>query len=135
MWQLRNFNCQAYNDRNFLIINPMAIENFQSLIVWQLKKNQSPHDWRQSVFDCQACDDQKVFVTTRMATESIPLPIVWWPNFFQLSHVFGCRLFDWQWIDFHHWFGDKIWSCLVIKCKPCMSIFIFSFGVCGPCVV
>jgi hypothetical protein len=77
LWQSKNFNCQAYNDQKKFIINPTAIENFQSLIVWQLKKIQSPHDWRQSVFDCQAWDDQKFFVTTQMVTESIPSPIVW----------------------------------------------------------
>jgi hypothetical protein len=70
-----------------------------------------------------------------MATENIPSPIVCWLNFFQFLHIFGCQLSNWQWIDFHHWFGDEIWSCLVIKCKPCMSIFTLSLGVCGPCVV
>jgi len=77
LWQPKYFNCQACDDRNFFIINPTTIENFQSSIVWQLKKIQSPHDWQQSVFDCQACDDQKFFVTTRMATKSIPSPIMW----------------------------------------------------------
>ncbi len=97
------FDHQAYGDQKTFI----ATWNFRS-----------PHDWWQNAFSCQAL------------TENISSLIVWRLNVFSVI----TRLWIWvvqlivDWSPPLIWLWNLIWwqnlVCMVIKCKPCMSILI-----------
>ncbi len=86
-----------------------------------------PFMWQLKIINHQSCDDQKFLITNLVVTENFPLLMVWWPKLFLVAihkviESFHYRFWssNWWWIDFHHWFGDKIYYCFVIiKIKPC----------------
>jgi len=92
LWQQNLFNCHSCGNKKLLVVDPAMT-----------KSSSSPHEWQSKTLCCQSCGNQMFLVTIHMVIE----------NFH-----FGSLSFDWWWIDLHHWFGNKIWCCLVIKNKP-----------------
>ncbi len=132
------FGCNRIGNQKNSITNPMMIE-IQSLILWRL-----------NIFGHHSYGDWKLLITNHVitkspqypiATKSIFSPILWWLNFFKIvtcmatkSFHFRFQLSIWWWINLHHWFGDEIWCCLVIKSKEVViSIHFLLRGVCALC--
>ncbi len=94
---LKFFGCLIYDNQKFFVAKLVAS-----------KKNSLPIMRPSKIFFPHMISDRMLSTTTSFMIKSSLLPIVWRLNFFWSPYVCGSRSSNWWWIDFHHWFSDRI---------------------------